>query len=95
MTDFIIDSLEQYDKTSKWKKNMKVCKDEVGRIIADCLRNKSWCRLKSNEYYIHLGYDFYVYLSVPLKINDIKRVCGMYGLFVENIVSPYKNSVHL
>lgn len=91
MADFVIDSLELYDETSQWEKNMKVCKNEVSRIITDCLRNKCWCRLKSNEYYIHFGYDFYVYLSVPLKINVIKRVCKMYGLFVENIVSPYED----
>lgn len=88
--NFIIDSLEKYDETTKWENNKVISKEEINKIIIDCLRNKCWCRLTLNEYYIHFGYDFYVYLSVPLKIDDIKRICEMYNLYVETMDSPFE-----
>ncbi|MGI8647440.1 MAG: hypothetical protein ACR2JX_04325 [Mycobacteriales bacterium] len=52
-----------------------------------------WCRLENGENsYVHIGYDYYMYIGVSIKADLRKAVDSVkkLGLFVEeNRLSPY------
>jgi hypothetical protein len=57
---------------------------EVARLA---LREVLWCRLEGREFYVHFGYDFYMYVGGVALIGEPPAVTG---LFVETIgESPY------
>ena len=37
----------------------------VGAMIRQILRDDFWCRLEGQGGYVHLGWDFYMYIGVP------------------------------
>lgn len=57
---------------------------DVARLV---LREVLWCRLEGRGFYVHFGYDFYMYIGGVALIGDPPAVPG---LFVEMIdESPY------
>ena len=82
----------QNHKGGVLKNNSKVSKDRLKEIIRDILREKYWCRLQGNNgFYIHFGWDYYMYLGTPFDSAKSKLVGKKLGLFIEEIEeSPYK-----
>ncbi|WP_434420112.1 hypothetical protein [Nannocystis pusilla] len=52
---------------------------EVARLV---LREVLWCRLEGQNFYLHFGYDFYMYIGGAALIGAPPTVTG---LFVERI----------
>ena len=67
--DLSITALECYDDVP-WKNNQSVSIELLPEIFRDCLRNKCWCKLESQEMYIHFGYDYYVYIGCVLSYQE-------------------------
>ena len=65
--------------------------ESLREALRSLLRGEFWCRLQEGERaYIHIGYDFYMYVGVPCagltSIEEARKT----GLFVEPFESPYK-----
>lgn len=63
--------------------------DDVCRLV---LREILWCKLESGSgFYIHFGYDYYMYIGSPVPSEKAIAHGRQRGLFVEEMVSPYLN----
>ena len=72
-----------------WKEGQMIEPGLFSMIAADCLRENCWCRLLSDDFFIHFGYDYYVYVGCDLMHDEIKNIASRFGLFVEERPSPY------
>ncbi len=62
---------------------------EISEVVRRVLREEFWCRLEGAEAFIHLGYDYYMYVGLPHACPDAERLANQLGLFVEPFPSPY------
>jgi hypothetical protein len=63
--------------------------DEVGDVIRQMLQEKFWCRLEGKDAFVHIGWDYYMYIGVPHRSIIAEQKAAELGLFVEEVVSPY------
>jgi hypothetical protein len=68
-----------------------VLDDEVrlSDVIRRVLREEFWCRLEANAYFVHFGWDYYMYIGVSDACSKSCAFAAASGLFVEQLVSPY------
>ena len=62
----------------------------AGTVVRRVLREEFWCRLESEGGFIHLGYDFYMYVGVAQRCLAAETLAGQLGLYVEAFNSPYR-----
>jgi hypothetical protein len=62
---------------------------EVGEIVRRMLREEFWCRLEDKEAFVHVGYDYYMYIGVPRSCPGAEALARQLSLFVEPFRSPY------
>lgn len=84
-----ISCYEDYGVNS-WTQGMQVDIDTLPSLIIDCLRNKCWCKLEAKKFFLHFGWDYYVYIGCDLKYSQIGRIATQNALFCEEYESPYK-----
>lgn len=66
-------------------------KNLVELIARLALRENLWCKLESEDMYVHFGYDYYMYIGISKKCtNNIIDKIETKGLFVESYQSPYE-----
>lgn len=61
------------------------------KIVVDCLREKYWAKLEGDNFYIHFGYDYYLYVGTTLDWPDVNEICKKNHLFCEIFHSPYSD----
>lgn len=67
-----------------------VCEEgEMREIIKWCLREMCWAKLKSKHFFIHFGYDYYMYIGTELPITTVLNIAQSCSLFCESMHSPY------
>ena len=59
-------------------------------ILQNILRNKYWCTLESEKGFVHIGWDYYMYIGCEREKEDCIKETEENGLFVEKFNSPYK-----
>jgi hypothetical protein len=59
-------------------------------VLRALLREEYWCKLESDSAYIHVGYDYYMYVGVPAECREAVAEATRLGLFVEPMQSPYE-----
>lgn len=64
---------------------------EIGEVIRRVLRDEFWCRLDAATSFVHIGWDYYLYLGVPVTCPDAVKLANKRGLFVERFESPFKD----
>lgn len=81
----------QLEKMSKvqWKDQQIITLFQVKSFIQDCLREKCWAKLEAENFFIHFGYDYYVYIGTSVDDKKIKTLAQYYNLFAEDFISPY------
>ncbi len=62
---------------------------EIGGVVRRVLREEFWCRLEGAEAFVHLGYDYYMYIGVPRPCPEAEMLARSLGLFVEPFQSPH------
>jgi hypothetical protein len=62
---------------------------EAGEVIRRVLREEFWCRLEGAGAYVHVGWDYYMYVGVPCPCPGAVALARQLGLFVEPFQSPY------
>ena len=61
--------------------------ESVSRLV---LREIIWCRLGAeSDFYIHFGWDYYMYIGAQKTSEKLLRAIGQLGLFIEEMASPY------
>ena len=63
--------------------------EQLGEVIRRVLREEFWCRLEGPEAFVHLGYDYYMYVGVSRPCPASEQLARSLGLFVEPFYSPY------
>lgn len=63
--------------------------NEIGLLIKLILREMVWGKLDNEKFFVHFGYDYYMYMGIPNMAGEIKEKIEKIGLFVENVESPY------
>lgn len=84
-------SVEAAEVFSKIRNNENIDKKTILNIVQLCLRENIWCKLESKAMFIHFGYDYYMYLGIKNKLDNISaEKIRELGLFVEQLKSsPY------
>ena len=62
---------------------------EIADIARLVLRDHIWCKLAGNAAFIHFGWDYYMYIGVPVACPIAINVATESGLFVESFDSPH------
>ena len=63
---------------------------QVGEVLRGLLREDFWCRLEGPGAFIHIGWDYYMYIGVPQACPQAEQMVRRLGLFVEPFDSPYR-----
>jgi hypothetical protein len=64
----------------------------VPAVLRSLLREEYWCRLESETAFVHVGWDYYMYISVLKSCPLAESIAQNRGLFVEQFRSPYAES---
>ncbi len=83
-----IAGLEDSDARARVKNDDKLSVENLNRVLIDVLRNQYWCRLEGENAFVHLGYDYYMYVGVPKACKKSEAATIDLGLFVERFPSP-------
>jgi len=64
---------------------------EVIETVRQMLRGEGWCRLeKGDQFYVHVGWDYYVYVGTDRPCDGSVSLAEREGLFVDrDFPSPY------
>jgi len=77
---------ERYDSLEN---NMLVSKQDIALIVRFVLREITWCKLVSDQMYVHFGYDYYMFIGSEKPLHEALDAIEENGLFVEAMESPY------
>jgi hypothetical protein len=64
--------------------------EQVGDVIRQMLREELWCRLEGQSGFVHIGWDYYMYIGVPHRCPKAEFLVEELGLHPELFPSPYK-----
>lgn len=78
---------------SKIRNGSYITVQEVQELAKLILRNVVWCKLEfKHQFFVHVGYDYYMYIGASKNCRKAVEVVRESGLFVEEIDSPYLTS---
>ena len=84
-----IQSLEDRRAESPWAENQQITADALPAIVRDVLREECWCRLEATDFFIHFGYDYYMYVGCTHTTEAITALAASHALYAEPMQSPY------
>ena len=64
--------------------------EQVADVLRSVLRGEFWCRFEAPEAFVHVGWDYYMYVGVPHPCPAAQRKAEALGLYVEEFASPYR-----
>ena len=72
------------------RKGMVLSRKAMADVCRLVLREIFWCKIESeNGFYIHFGYDYYMYVGSPVFSEKSIAYGRQHGLFVEETEPPY------
>lgn len=80
--------LECYDENIRFPSHLHN-ENDIRQIISCCLQEKCWARLESINFFIHFGYDYYMYVGTNLPHSYVESTVEKFALYCECIPSPY------
>jgi len=63
--------------------------DDINLFARLILREMAWCKLLHGDFFIHFGYDYYMYVGGVNELKEELITINKSGLFVEKMESPY------
>ena len=84
-----VDGYDVHYRNDAWQDGQAIGRKELPDIIRANLREECWCRLVGEGFFIHFGYEYYVYVGCGLPPETVRRMAEAYGLFCEAFCSPY------
>ncbi len=64
----------------------------IPAVLRALLREEYWCKLEAASAFVHVGWDYYMYIGVPTACPNAEGKARDLGLFVEEFRSPYAES---
>jgi hypothetical protein len=64
--------------------------EQLSDVIREILREQFWCRLEAENGFLHFGWEYYMYIGVAQRCIAAERKAADVGLYVEELVSPYR-----
>jgi hypothetical protein len=64
----------------------------IPAVLRSLLREEYWCKLESDSAFVHVGWDYYMYIGVLKRCPLAENIAQSRGLFVERIRSPYADN---
>ena len=83
--------LEKYSSRLEWENQQWINLQQISSFMKDCLREKCWAKLVTKDFFLHFGYDYYMYISSNLNEQMLQELACRFDLFVEKYESPYCN----
>jgi len=71
---------------------VKLNSTQIKEALKSILRENYWAKLENNNSFIHIGYDYYMYIGVPNESKQAKSLAESKGLYVELFNSPYNEN---
>lgn len=65
--------------------------EKLADVPRSVLRDESWCRFEGNDAFVHVGWDYYMYVGVPRPCPATRQKATELGLYVEDLTSPYRS----
>jgi hypothetical protein len=65
--------------------------EEIAEALRRILREDFWCRLEGPEAFLHVNWDYYLFVGVPIACPAAEALAQQLGLFVEPCISPSRN----
>ena len=65
---------------------------QIKAVLKSILREKYWAKLENDNSFIHIGWDYYMYIGVPNEPQQAKKYAESKGLYVESFNSPYNEN---
>ncbi len=90
VTVLTVEGLESYESPPPVAEGSSLGLSEAAEVIRRVLREEFWCRLEGPAAFVHLGYDYYMYVGVPRPCPEAERLAHRVGLYVEAFRSPYR-----
>ena len=88
ITKLYIKQAEYYTENVRFPSSISNIQ-EIRQVIAACLREQCWLKLVAKDFFIHFGYDYYMYVGSVLFRKEVAEIATKYGLFCEEHPSPY------
>ena len=66
--------------------------EQLPDVIGGLLRGDFWCRLQANDGFVHIGWDYYMYIGMPRPCPAAEQTASELGLYVEELSSPYREN---
>lgn len=89
VSQLTVAGLEDHAKVSGLKEGDSLRLDDLGVVLRSLLREAFWCRLESDRGFIHIGWDFYMYVGAQRVSPVALKRAEQRGLYVEVMTSPY------
>lgn len=86
-----VDSYDEVYRNGSWQVGQETCRMDLSDIVASILREECWCRLLSQDFFIHFGYELYMYVGCGLSFDEMSELAYRHCLFCEQFCSPYHN----
>ena len=71
------------------QKGSRLRRENIPAVVGAMLREEFWCRLESTQAFVHVGYDYYMYIGVTYECPNSINFARQHGIFVENFISPH------
>ena len=82
-----------WKNNTNWYNGKMLSGSEALSFSRDCLRELCWGKLFGKHFFIHFGYDYYLYISSRLDCRLLENKVKDSGLFIEKKQSPYLNKI--
>ncbi len=92
LAELTIEGLENRQNKLEFSEGSILPLSRVGDVIRRLLRDEFWCRLEGNGGFVHIGWDYYMYVGVAHPCPSAQKLAGDVGLYVEEFKSPYNES---
>ncbi|TWI05861.1 hypothetical protein IP90_00123 [Luteimonas cucumeris] len=90
VTSLAVSGLENHDEAAlPFDEGTRLSVGQVGAMLGGLLQERFWCKLEGASSFIHVGYDYYMYVGVPVACPKAAELAVSIGLFVEPFQSPY------
>lgn len=88
ISNLSIERAEYYAEELNFPSSISNAKD-IRQVITACLREQCWLKLIANDFFIHFGYDYYMYIGSVLPSERVVEIVRQHGLYCEQYSSPY------
>jgi hypothetical protein len=90
LSSLIVTGLENHRRHSlAFSEGSNLSLEQLGDAIRMVLREEYWCRFESTDGFVHIGWDFYMYVGVQHPCPTARAEAAKLGLYVEEFRSPY------